>query len=62
MRLVYLEKNGYKVDACELVDPEDTPKNVILRAIKNPNFKTNSKEAEKKEKEYEEICRFLGLE
>ncbi len=61
MRLVYLEKNGYKVDACELVDPEDTPKNIILRATKKPNFNKNSKEAQRKAAEYEEIRKFLGI-
>ncbi len=62
MRLVYLEGCGYKVDACELVDPEDTPKNVILRATKKHGFNKDSKEAQKKIAEYKEIRKFLGLE
>mgnify|MGYP003537615842 CR=1 FL=1 len=51
------ESDGYKVDALELIDPEDTPKNIMLRAIKKRN--TNSyKQAELKE-QYENIKKFL---
>ncbi|MBP3495485.1 MAG: SAM-dependent methyltransferase [Clostridia bacterium] len=38
LRLMKLEGEGYKVDALELIDPEDTPKNIILRAIKKKTF------------------------
>ena len=34
LRLLKLESEGYRVDALELIDPEDTPKNIMLRAIK----------------------------
>ena len=34
LRLKLLEANGYGVDALELIDPEETPKNIMLRAIK----------------------------
>ena len=61
MRLCYLENEGYKVDACELVDPEDTPKNIILRAHKKHRFDKNSAEAKKKAAEYNEIKKFLGI-
>ena len=61
LRLCYLEKEGYRVDACELVDPEDTPKNVILRATKAANFDKNSEKAKKKAQEYNEIRSFLGI-
>lgn len=57
LRLLKLESDGYKVDALELIDPEDTPKNIMLRAIKKRN--TNSyKQAELKE-QYENIKKFL---
>lgn len=62
MRLVYLESEGYRVDACELVDPEDTPKNVILRATKKPNFSKSSADAQNKLSEYKSIRSFLGLD
>ena len=34
LRLKLLEAHGYAVDALELIDPEETPKNILLRAIK----------------------------
>ena len=61
MRLCYLEKEGYRVDACELVDPEDTPKNVILRASKIKGYSKESAKAKEKAREYDEIRSFLGL-
>ena len=33
LRLKWLEAHGYEVAALELIDPEDTPKNIMLRAI-----------------------------
>ncbi|MBE6604291.1 MAG: SAM-dependent methyltransferase [Ruminococcaceae bacterium] len=33
LRLKLLEANGYHVAALELIDPDDTPKNIMLRAI-----------------------------
>lgn len=33
MRLLRLEAMGYRTDAIELIDPEETPKNVLLRGI-----------------------------
>ncbi|MBO5898082.1 MAG: SAM-dependent methyltransferase, partial [Clostridia bacterium] len=37
MRLLLLEAHGYAVEALELIDPEETPKNVMLRAVKKKN-------------------------
>ncbi len=34
LRLLRLEEAGYKVSALELTDPDDTPKNTLIRAIK----------------------------
>lgn len=34
MRLSLLEAKGYDTDALELIDPDETPKNILLRAIK----------------------------
>ena len=34
MRLSLLEAKGYDTDALELIDPDETPKNIMLRAIK----------------------------
>ncbi len=33
LRLKYLESYGYNVTALELIDPEETPKNILLRGI-----------------------------
>jgi hypothetical protein len=33
LRLKKLESEGYSVEAVELVDPDDTPKNILLRAV-----------------------------
>lgn len=39
LRLKLLESKGYSCDALELIDPEETPKNIMLRAVlkKNPS-------------------------
>ena len=34
LRLKYLEAHGYRVSAPELIDPEETPKNIMLRGIR----------------------------
>ena len=36
LRLKLLESRGYAVQALELIDPEETPKNILLRAVKRP--------------------------
>ena len=57
LRLMKLESEGYRVDALELIDPEDTPKNILLRAIKKKSF--DSKKAEELKTEYENTLKFL---
>ena len=57
LRLLKLESEGYKVDALELIDPEDTPKNIILRAIKKKKF--DKEKQEELKLEYEKIKKFL---
>lgn len=57
LRLLKLESCGYKVDALELIDPEDTPKNIMLRAIKKKNVDLNTLNLLKKE--YEQTKMFL---
>lgn len=58
LRTLYLEKNGYTVVAAELIDPDDTPKNVMIRATLG-NSKAN---IEKAERQYAEAKAFLGIE
>ena len=57
LRLLKLEAAGYRVDALELIDPEDTPKNIMLRAIKKK--KLDPKKQEELKAKYEQTRRFL---
>ncbi len=59
LRLKLLEANGYSVAALELIDPEETPKNVMLRALRRRNFNPHSEEAERLRHEYNEAKQFL---
>ena len=59
LRLKRLEMNGYDVAALELIDPEETPKNIMLRGIKNKKFNPSSKRAKELADEYSEIENFL---
>ena len=56
LRLELLEANGYSVGATELVDPEDTPKNTLLKAV------LTGKPNEKKLERYEGLLEFLMKE
>ncbi len=57
LRLMKLESEGYGVTALELIDPEDTPKNIMLRAIKKKSF--DKKRAEEIKQQYNETLKFL---
>lgn len=57
LRLARLRSFGYSVSALELTDPENTPKNTLLRAIKNKGISDAEKASAKKE--YEAILKFL---
>ena len=49
-----LEYMGYNVNLLEFVDLSHTPKNILIRAVKNPN-----KKDEVKEKAMDEVCRMM---
>lgn len=53
IRLARLEAFGYKVAALELTDPDDTPKNTLLRAI------YVGEGSDKKKREYEDILELV---
>lgn len=57
LRLKLLEGHGYSVDALELIDPEETPKNIMLRAIKKHG--DNSPMAQRAMEEYRVAKAFL---
>ena len=57
IRLARLRAGGYNVSALELTDPENTPKNTLIRAVKNDKM-TDAARAEAM-CEYEEILNFV---
>ena len=59
LRLCRLEAQGYSTSALELIDPDETPKNIMLRAIRKKNFDINSKEAKDAYKRYLDAKAFL---
>lgn len=59
LRLKHMESLGYSASALELIDPEETPKNIMLRALRLPNFDPASPSARRLREEYEEAKRFL---
>lgn len=59
LRLSFLASRGYSVEACELVDPDDTPKNILLRAVRIKNFDPESARARKLREEFESTAAFL---
>lgn len=56
LRVKMLEVEGYKVETVELIDPDETPKNVLIRA-----HRRSSADREKRISEYNSIIEFLGL-
>lgn len=59
LRLKLLEAHGYETAALELIDPEDTPKNILLRAIRSRKFDPSHAAAKKAMAEYEAAKAFL---
>ena len=57
LRLARLRANGYNVMALELTDPENTPKNTLIKAIKNHGMSIG--ERADAEKEYADMLVFL---
>ena len=59
LRLKRLEAHGYSTVALELIDPDETPKNIMLRAVRKRNFKKDSPAAVCAMNEYLAAKRFL---
>ena len=60
LRCLMLSANGYSVEALELIDPDDTPKNLLIRAVLD--FKMSSEKKEKYRAQYENAVSFLGVQ
>ena len=59
LRLARLRTLGYDTAALELTDPENTPKNTLLRAVLNPRFSPDGKKAQAAREEYAAALRFV---
>lgn len=57
MRLLMLASHGYRTEALELIDPEQTPKNVMLRAVYDPRMSAAARAGARRR--YEEAVRFF---
>ena len=57
LRLKKLEASGYDVTALELIDPEETPKNIMLRGIRR--YSPDSARCQKAAEEYRAAYEFL---
>lgn len=59
LRLCRLESLGYTTAALELIDPDETPKNIMLRAVRKKNFDPNSPSARASAERYIKAKEFL---
>ena len=59
LRLCRLESEGYATVALELIDPDETPKNIMLRAVRKKSFNKDSDTAKAALKKYEAAKKFL---
>ncbi len=57
LRARLLEIYGYKVTVCELIDPEETPKNVLIRAVLNKRIGNRAEKIE----QYKAACALLNV-
>lgn len=57
LRVKMLEVEGYRTSTVELIDPDETPKNVMIRAVK----RKRAADRERMISEYNAIIEFLGL-
>ena len=59
LRTLRLASLGYKVTVSELTDPDDTPKNTLLRAVRRKDFDKNGETAKRLSEEYRRTLLFL---
>lgn len=56
LRSLYLESHGYEVSALEFISPLDSPKNLMIRAMKKSKDNPSAKE------EYKKIKKMFGID
>ncbi len=61
LRVLRLRIEGYEVTAIELIDPDETPKNVLLRAVRNKSS-LSKEQQESLIAEYRIACSMLGAD
>ncbi len=61
LRAKYLEIHGYSVTVCEFIDPEETPKNVLIRAVKRSSHERTGKSIPALTDEYQKALELLGV-
>lgn len=59
LRLKRLEAHGYSTAALELIDPDETPKNIMLRAVRKKGFSETSPTAQRAMEQYLDAKSFL---
>lgn len=59
LRALRLEAEGYQTEALELIDPEQTPKNVMIRAVRSKKIQLHKKEQAMKK--YRAALTLLGV-
>ena len=59
LRLKLLEWHGYDVASLELIDPDETPKNIMLRGVRKKNFDPCGDKAKRAYEEYVSAYEFL---
>ena len=55
LRAARLRAGGYSVTVSELTDPDDTPKNTLIIAVRRPGFLPDSPEAIALTQEYDRL-------
>lgn len=59
LRCKRLQASGYAVDVTELIDPENTPKNLMIRAVRTPMSERNRR---KYREEFRTLCSLSGID
>lgn len=58
LRCKRLEASGYSVDVTELIDPENTPKNLLIRAVRS---NVSQRKRQQCREEFDALCRAVGV-